>query len=409
MRHGTGRLAGGRRALRALLLLCAVSLALPVAAQTREEPPAPVTSSERDRSRRAEALRLPPDVALYSSRRVKYVVAGPPATAEVARAELEAAGARLLSFRDLPALDRRLMVFDFGRQLDLDGARGRLRRATTGHRADFDHLYRFAEGPRLYAPALVGGGVGGCRAGGTIGVIDGQVDPSHPALRAANVTTTSSLVPGQVPVGADHGTAVAALLVGEDASGALAGFAQGARLLAVSAFAEESGGVAADVDRIAGALDWLLQARAGIVNMSFAGPQNRVLEDLLDQAAARGVVMVAAAGNDGRGSAAFPASHPAVIAVTAVDAGMRRYRNANRGRDIEFAAPGVDIYVAKGGGGGYASGTSYAAPIVTALAARRGAGSLEATRRALQTGVLDLGDTGRDSDYGWGLVRDGGC
>jgi subtilisin family serine protease len=121
--------------------------------------------------------------------------------------------------------------------------------------------------------------------------------------------------------------------------------------------------------------------------------------------------MIAAAGNDGRERAAYPAAHPSVIAVTAVDAAFRRYRDANYGDHIEFSAPGVDIYVASSRGGNYASGTSYAAPIVTALAARLGAGgglSLTQIRDRLRGSAVDLGPDGFDSEFGWGLVR-GGC
>ena len=144
--------------------------------------------------------------------------------------------------------------------------------------------------------------------------------------------------------------------------------------------------------------------------MSFAGPPNEVFEDILQIAASRGMAMIAAAGNDGVRFAAYPAGSPHVIAVTAIDAGMRRYRRANTGAHIEFAAPGVDVFVAGGRGGTYESGTSYAAPIVTALAARlaRGA-SVDGVRARLRAASVDLGSPGRDGEYGWGLVRASGC
>ena len=122
--------------------------------------------------------------------------------------------------------------------------------------------------------------------------------------------------------------------------------------------------------------------------------------------------MIAAAGNEGTAAPRYPAASSSTIAVTAVDAAGRAYRAANTGPHIEFAAPGVDLYVARGGGGGYRSGTSYAAPIVSALVARRAARSgvsLDAARSALRNGVRDLGAGGRDTQYGFGLVQTGGC
>lgn len=159
-------------------------------------------------------------------------------------------------------------------------------------------------------------------------------------------------------------------------------------------------------------MDWLIGQRVRLVNMSFAGPPNEAFADVLQAAAARGTVMVAAAGNRGDNVALYPAAASEVIAVTAVDAAGRRYRKASRGGHIEFAAPGVDLYIAKGNRGSYASGTSYAAPIVTALAAQamaRGTSGANGLRRALRRDLRDLGDPGRDVQFGWGLVQAPGC
>ena len=123
-------------------------------------------------------------------------------------------------------------------------------------------------------------------------------------------------------------------------------------------------------------------------------------------------MLVAAAGNDGRNQVAFPAADPHVISVTAVDARKRRFVAANAGREIDFAAPGVDVLVPAAGGPGYRSGTSYATAIATALIAHeigRGVTSPAAIRKALAARAEDLGRPGRDSEFGWGLIRFGGC
>lgn len=179
----------------------------------------------------------------------------------------------------------------------------------------------------------------------------------------------------------------------------------------MSAFARGRGGEAADVDRIGGALDVLERNGVRLVNMSFAGPGNRALDRILRAAAGQGMAMLAAAGNDGRDSVAFPAGADTVIAVTAVDAAQRPYRRANTGGQIDFAAPGVDLYVATATGGKYASGTSFATPIATALAARRMARGTPARglAGALRAQAADLGAPGKDSVFGWGLLRASGC
>ncbi|KMW58999.1 Extracellular protease [Candidatus Rhodobacter oscarellae] len=346
--------------------------------------------------------------------RFEFITSGPVGQANAAANALTSAGATLLRARTFGTLNRSVQVFDLN-GLPLAGARRILAQAAAQTQIDVHNFYRFAQSkPRIFAPQLVGlSGQGGCRANGLrIGMIDGPVDPRHPALAGAGLTVKSVLGPREKATDANHGTGVAALIVGDDPGGALTGFSPGAQLFAASAFAKERRGPAADVERIAAALDWLLSNRARLINMSFAGPSNTALADLIATSARRGAIMVAAVGNNSSTKATYPAASPNVIAVTAVDAAARRYRKANRGGYIEFAAPGVDLYVAKTRGGSYASGTSFAAPIVTGIAAhavKRGAGSTAAVRSALRRGVTDLGSAGRDAEYGWGLVQIQGC
>ena len=95
---------------------------------------------------------------------------------------------------------------------------------------------------------------------------------------------------------------------------------------------------------VAEALDWMAGLRPTVVNTSFAGPDNPVLAAAIAAVLARGVPVVAAAGNGGpEAPPAYPAAYPGVIAATAVDRQMRPYGKANRGDYVAFAAPGVDV------------------------------------------------------------------
>lgn len=363
----------------------------------------------------SDRLNLTPSVATTDWGLPEYIVSGPIEEFDASRTGLTDAGAQLLRYRDLPLLGIRIAVYDFRLRMGVRRANSILAEVAPNTFVGRHHLYELSQArPRIYAAEMIGDSAAGAcpvvrRA---IGLIDGPVDAGHPALAGARVITHSFLTADERPPAGNHGTAVAALLVGQDPSGALGGFAPGGDLYAVSAFTSSQGDAGADIERIATAIEWLLQQDVRLINMSFAGPENVVLHTVLDRAAARGAIMIAAAGNDGRERAAYPAAHPDVIAVTAVDAAFRRYRDANTGDHIEFSAPGVDLYVAsRRSGGGYASGTSYAAPIVTALAARLGAGngvSVNEIRARLRQSAVDLGPDGFDSQFGWGLVR-GGC
>jgi subtilisin family serine protease len=149
-----------------------------------------------------------------------------------------------------------------------------------------------------------------------------------------------------------------------------------------------------------------------VINMSLSGPKNKVLESSIDKVLQQGKVIVAAAGNNGpQGPPAYPAASKGVIAITAVDRFQRPYPRANRGRYIDFAAPGVAIWTpCIVGSGRFRSGTSYAAAYFTAMAAeqlnrpgmRQGH---KALRKVFRKRALDLGPPGKDPVYGWGLVR----
>jgi subtilisin family serine protease len=127
-------------------------------------------------------------------------------------------------------------------------------------------------------------------------------------------------------------------------------------------------------------------------------------------AIARGHVIVAAVGNDGPSAPPlYPASYPGVIGVTGVDAHNRVLPEAGRGAQVDFAAPGSDM-IAAAPNGGYVPvrGTSFAAPIVAGLIARRigppSAASATRGEEELARSARDLGARGPDHTFGAGLV-----
>ncbi|GAB3279461.1 S8 family serine peptidase [Parahaliea aestuarii] len=239
-----------------------------------------------------------------------------------------------------------------------------------------------------------------------IGMIDSQVDTSHPALSRSSIES-QSFVREDANTPAFHGTAIASIIAanGDDYQG----LAPHARLYAAGVFEQdaERGEVASTVSLVR-ALDWLVTSGVDVVNVSLAGPPNRLLETALNRASQRGVLILAAAGNGGPvAKPKYPAAYPTVVAVTAVDTAGRAFRLANRGDYLDIAAPGVGMLHARAGGG-YAtsSGTSFAVPFATTAAARLrflqpGTNVLENLYRSVQ----DLGAPGRDEIYGYGLLQ----
>ncbi len=159
------------------------------------------------------------------------------------------------------------------------------------------------------------------------------------------------------------------------------------------------------------AIDWMIHQKVPIVNFSIGGGRNKLIEKAIAHASATGMILVASSGNRGPFSKkkSYPGAYDQVIAVTAVDRFERSARFATAGDYIDFAAPGVDIWTAVPGGGKAMSGTSFAAPVVTAYAAaaqqRLGLNTADDIRAYFRKHTKDRGEPGRDRYTGWGLVQ----
>ncbi len=247
----------------------------------------------------------------------------------------------------------------------------------------------------------------GCSTGLRVGMIDTGVDHQHPSL-PRNLQTGTFLPAGQKPAPDWHGTGVLALLAGNPAGGT-PGLIPQAQFFVASVFHDDgSGDFATDTASLLDALEWMRAFGVKIINMSFAGPKDDLVQSMIAAMAREGTIFVAAAGNEGPSAPpSYPSAYKQVIAVTAIGKDLRSYPYANRGDHIDVAAPGVDIWTAVPGmKEGYLSGTSFAAPYVTATLATvygkvksHGKESLLAALEA-----RDLGPPGRDAIFGRGLL-----
>lgn len=303
----------------------------------------------------------------------------------------------------------------------LEAARDLIIAAAPQSLADFSHYYRSEQaeacaGPHCASVGLIdwpgtSGLPSGCGVSVTIGLIDTAINPGHAVFSGGQVEVIRLSDAALPESGRQHGTAIAALLAGAAGSRA-PGLLPGAKIVAVDAFYkgsrrdERSG-----VYELLRALDLLSERGIRVANMSLAGPPNALLERLVGQLSADGMVIVAAAGNGGpKAAPAYPAAYEEVIAVTAIDRTKRAYRRAGRGEHIDLAAPGVDVWTAASVSGGRAkTGTSFAAPFVTAAAALLKAANDNASSAdilsALGRSAEDLGEPGKDAVFGWGLIN----
>jgi hypothetical protein len=231
-----------------------------------------------------------------------------------------------------------------------------------------------------------------------LGIIDTGVDETWGVLRHQVTAHRGFAEGGYTP--REHGTVVAGIAA-----------SSGAPLSVADVFGVDANNrLIAPAEAITRAIDWLLADGVKLMNISIEGPDNPVLAYVIQRAVAQGALIVAAAGNSGPAAPpAYPAAYLGVIAVTAVDAQGRVYPRANRGRYISFAAPGVRINAGYGKlSAGTVTGTSFAAPQVSAELARRLAQTDDeppaVLLEQLQREARDLGAPGRDVVFGWGLL-----
>ncbi|CAD0218735.1 Subtilisin-like serine protease [Planktothrix agardhii] len=211
-----------------------------------------------------------------------------------------------------------------------------------------------------------------------VAVLDGIVDQNHPCFDGADLTRLPSLVSGEASENGSmstHGTHVASIIFGQHDS-PVTGIAPQCRGLIIPVFADESLRLSQlDLSR---AIEQAVNNGANIINVSAgqltdAGEADTWLEKAIQLCQEKNVLLIAATGNDGCECLHVPASLPTVLAVGAMD---------DQGKPVDFSnwgdayqkqgilAPGKDILGAKPNGGTIRlSGTSFATPIVSGVAA----------------------------------------
>jgi len=229
-----------------------------------------------------------------------------------------------------------------------------------------------------------------------VAVLDTGVDLNHPDLQGAFVEGYDTVNEDADPSDDHgHGTMVAGVIAARSNNGiGVVGACWRCSLMPVKVIASNGRGSAEDV---AEGITWASTHGARVINLSFtmSAPDAGVAA-AIDTARARGVVLVAAAGNTGTNDATFPASHPGVVSVAGTDAGDTRYSWSSYGSWVRLAAPGCSLTTAAGAGYGEFCGTSSATAFVSGLAglARSYAPSLssDAIAEALSTSAVPVGD-----------------
>jgi subtilisin family serine protease len=272
---------------------------------------------------------------------------------------------------------------------------------------------------------------GGDGTGVNVAVIDAGFDAAHYDLDGNVIDTfdfesgTSSLTPR--PNCGTHGEHVAGIVAAEAGLEGVDGVAAQAGVLMLNVGSGDPATTECPLytSNIAEALDWVtnvggISPRASVVNMSLGGPRSETLELAVERAYRAGITLVAASGNTAIGSVLYPAAYPEVVAVSATGRSDEIASYSTAGPEVFLSAPGGDgpnfilstalSYTDNTVNYEYAymQGTSMASPAVAAVAALAKSVNPNLTpvgiAGLLADSSVDLGDPGRDNDYGYGRV-----
>ena len=250
-----------------------------------------------------------------------------------------------------------------------------------------------------------------------VGIVDTGIDLAHPDLQTNIKGGVNTIYPTKSANDDNgHGTHVAGIAAAINNNIGVVGIGPKIYLYAIKVLNKNGSGFLSDI--IEG-LQWAISNGMQVVNMSLGTSSDvQSFHDAVIAVYNAGIVQVAAAGNSS-GSVSFPGAYPEVIAVSAIDQTNTIAPWSSRGPEVDLASPGVDILSTyKGKIYATLSGTSMAAPHVAGAAAlvlktpvgtydtnANGVWNPLEVKSKLEATATELGNTGKDSLYGAGLLN----
>ncbi len=230
---------------------------------------------------------------------------------------------------------------------------------------------------------------------------------NHPDLKIKGgvslVPYTSSYVDDN-----GHGTHVTGTIAAQNNKIGVVGVAPEADIYEIKVIDNTGTGT---YSQIIDGIEWAMDNKINIINMSFGGMEDsRALHDIIKEATNKGIIIVAAAGNNGYGAETevYPARYPEAISVGAVDQTLKITNYSSTGNEVDIVAPGSDILSTTADGEyGVMSGTSMATPHITGVVASLWSKNKKWSNQQVKDKLYQTATPlGEQTKYGHGLVNE---
>ncbi|BCB05768.1 hypothetical protein KH172YL63_39010 [Bacillus sp. KH172YL63] len=202
-----------------------------------------------------------------------------------------------------------------------------------------------------------------------VGVVDSGIDLNHPDLKETIVEGKNFVQEGEAPIDHEgHGTHVAGLIGAiTNNSVGVSSIAKNVKLMPIKVFEDDT----TSMSTVIKGIEYAVDQGVDIINLSLGSYSNmKSLEDVINYASSKGVLVVGASGNDDAEMVVYPAAYSSVLGVGSVDTStLKKAEFSNFGRSVDVVAPGTDVFSTGIGGYTIMEGTSMSTGIVSSVAA----------------------------------------
>lgn len=236
-----------------------------------------------------------------------------------------------------------------------------------------------------------------------VAIMDSGINKSHPDLNIPEENSMNFVEPDEKVIDDfGHGTAVAGIIAAQNNTIGIQGISPNVEIIDLKVLDEKGTG---SIDDFIEAIEWSIANEINVINVSFGFlTENERLKEVIKRALDNNIIIVAAAGNTYGFGVEYPAKYEGVISVNSINQDLKLLNSSASGK-IDLVAPGFEVLSTdKAGGYSTFTGTSFAAAYITGAISKL-LQENSFNKNLKDNIVIDLGEDGYDSSYGYGFLK----